>query len=64
MGTSLFDMEAAQQSPGWLQELMGEHTPETEEYGISSFVWRARRPMSSQRFMTFLQSPLGKSLCG
>ncbi len=62
MGTGLFDMEEAQQSPGWLKELMGEHTPESEEYGITSFVWRARRPMSSQRFMDFLQGPLAKSL--
>ena len=62
MGTNLFDMDEAQQNPGWLRELMGEHTPESESYGISSFVWRARRPLSSQRFMDFLQGPLAKTI--
>ena len=62
MNTGRFDMDKAQQSPGWLKELMGEHTPESEEYGIASFVWRARRPLSSQRFMSFLQSPAAKTL--
>ena len=56
LNTNLFDFEAASQAPGWLKELRGEHKPETEEYGISSFVYRARRPFHPQRFYDFINT--------
>ncbi|MCL4843158.1 MAG: zinc metallochaperone GTPase ZigA [Bryobacteraceae bacterium] len=52
--TGLFNMEEAEQSAGWLRELNGVHTPETEEYGIASFVYRARRPFHPFRFWQLL----------
>lgn len=56
LGTGLFDMEAAQERPAWAQELEGTHTPETEEYGITSFVYRARHPFHPQRLMDWLNA--------
>ncbi|WP_098746433.1 GTP-binding protein [Paenibacillus sp. EZ-K15] len=55
MNTGLFDFEKASQSPGWIQELQKEeHVPETDEYGISSFVYRRRRPFHPERLAEFL----------
>ncbi|WP_223587531.1 GTP-binding protein [Neobacillus bataviensis] len=51
LNTGLFNFETASQSAGWLKELEApEHTPETEEYGISSFVYRSSVPFHSERF--------------
>jgi G3E family GTPase len=56
LDTGKFDHEKAHQHPRWFQELYGfaEHKPETEEYGIRSFVYRARRPFHPEKFHQFL----------
>jgi len=50
LNTGAFDMETASRSPGWLLSLTEPHTPETVEYGVSTFVYRARRPLHPSRF--------------
>lgn len=55
INTHLFNYDEASQSAGWIQELnKQEHTPETEEYGISSFVFRNKRPFHPERFWNYL----------
>ncbi len=57
LNTGLFDMEDAANSAGWLTELRGEHTPETEEYGISSFIYKRQRPFHPERLRAFFEVP-------
>ncbi|MBX3239258.1 MAG: GTP-binding protein [Chitinophagaceae bacterium] len=53
--TGLFDFEAAENAAGWQKELEREtHTPETEEYGIGSFVFRSPKPFHPERFWKYL----------
>ncbi|MFO1442387.1 GTP-binding protein [Bacillus sp. Bva_UNVM-123] len=54
LNTHLFDFEDASQGAGWIKELTEEHIPETEEYGISSFVYRRRRPFHPERWTNWL----------
>ncbi len=56
LGTGRFDFEIAKQSKGWQLTLRGEGASEVEEYGVNSFVYRARRPFHPQRFYNRLGS--------
>lgn len=57
LNTKLFNYEEAEQSAGWIEELKKEkHTPETEEYGIGSFVFRDKRPFHAVRFWNYVQN--------
>ena len=58
LGTGRFDFIRAQLAPGWMKELRGEHTPESEQYGFESFVYRARRPFHPERFGRLIGSGL------
>ena len=54
LNTGLFDFETSSQGAGWIKELNEEHVPETEEYGIASFVYRNQRPFHSERLMNWI----------
>jgi G3E family GTPase len=58
LGARLFDLDRAQQAPGWVRELNGDHVPETEEYGISSTVFRSARPFHPGRLWSFVTEGL------
>jgi len=56
LNTGLFNFEEAEESAGWIEELKKDHhTPETEEYGITSFVYRSKRPFDPDRFAQYIE---------
>lgn len=60
LNTGLFDLDKAHDHPMWAKELYGfaDHTPETEEYGVASFVYRARQPFIPERILEVLNGDL------
>ncbi|MBO6895879.1 MAG: GTP-binding protein [Shimia sp.] len=60
LNTGLFDFDKAHEHPMWAKELYGfaDHTPETEEYGITSYVYRARLPFDPQKIHDVLNGDL------
>ena len=62
LNTGLFNLEEAEGSAGWIKELNGEHTPETEEYGISSFVFRDKRPFHHDRFWNYVNEKFSSTI--
>lgn len=62
INTNLFDYEKAEASAGWIKELENEHTPETEEYGIGSFVYRSTKPFHPERFLQYLNQKFPQNI--
>lgn len=62
INTGLFNYEEAETSAGWMQELEGIHTPETEEYGIASFVFRNEKPFHPNRFWNFIYNDFPQTI--
>ncbi len=60
LDTGLFDFEKAHEHPMWAKELYGfaDHVPETEEYGVASYVYRARLPFVPERILEVLNGDL------
>ena len=60
LDTGLFDFEKAHLHPMWVKELYGfaDHVPETEEYGVTSYVYRARQPFQPEAIYALLNGPL------
>ncbi len=56
LNTGLFDFVKASQGAGWIKELENEHVPETDEYGIGSFVYRSRLPFHQGRFEDYINN--------
>ena len=63
LNTKLFDFEEAEKNSAWIDELKkDEHTPETEEYGISSFVYKTKKPFNPERFWKYLQENFNENI--
>jgi len=63
LNTKLYNSEQAEKSEGWLEELdKEEHTPETEEYGISSFVYQSKTPFDPARFWKYVQHKFPRNI--
>jgi len=62
INTGLFNYEIAEASAGWIKELENEHTPETEEYGISSLVFRSKKPFHPDRFLKYLNTDFPQNI--
>ena len=60
LDTGLFDFQKAHEHPMWAKELYGfaDHVPETEEYGVTSYVYRARQPFVPEKIMAVLNSEM------
>ena len=58
LGTGRFDFAQASQAAGWAQALSGAHLPESEEFGITNFVWRAHRPLHPARFKSLIEGEM------
>ena len=63
LNTKLFDFEEAEKNSAWIDELKkDEHTPETEEYGISSFIYKTKKPFDPERFWKYLQENFNENI--
>ena len=62
INTNMFDFEKAEASAGWIKELENDHIPETEEYGIGSFVYRKKIPFHPQRLLDFVQKSFPQNI--
>ena len=62
LNTGLFDYDKAEASAGWIKELENDHVPETEEYGISSFVFNSKKPFHPDRFLNYLNQSFPQNI--
>jgi G3E family GTPase len=62
LNTGLFNLEEAESSAGWIKELNNEHKPETEEYGITSFVFRDKLPFHHERFWEYVNAKFSSNI--